>query len=146
MGECSLTNSLLLALLIVTHVLGEVAHFLINTQAREVARDLHFGEMGCFHNESLSEMNKNQNCSDYEVQDDCESEGCYWDYSGLGIEYQVLSGPAFVAIFSTSTVLLSVLSDKYSTAVPRPVFLGAGTSLLAAGCMLMNSVTSYWEL
>jgi len=147
MGDWTLRNTYLLTVMTMAHVLGEIAHFLINTSGREVARDLHFGELACFVNESHTGADSTINCSGIGSKDVCVSDPrCHWDYSGLGIEYQILSGPAFVAIFSTSAVLLSVFSDKYKDSIPRVVMVGAGTAVLASACMLMNSVNSYWEL
>ena len=46
---------------------------------------------------------------------------------------KVLAGPAFIAVFSVSGVLLSVLSDKLSTAVSRVVLVGLGAATFSAG-------------
>jgi len=139
MGDWTLRNTYLLTVMTMAHVLGEIAHFLINTSGREVARDLHFGELACFVNESHTGAST-KNCSGIRSKDGCVSDPhCYWDYSGLGIEYQILSGPAFVAIFSTSAVLLSVFSDKYKDSIPRVVMVGAGTAVLASGLPLAGT-------
>lgn len=37
---------------------------------------------------------------------------CEWGYNGLGIDYQVLAGPAFMAVFTVVGVLLGVVADK----------------------------------
>eukprot|EP00092_Neocalanus_flemingeri_P023794 GFUD01025816.1.p1 GENE.GFUD01025816.1~~GFUD01025816.1.p1 ORF type:complete len:490 (+),score=57.14 GFUD01025816.1:40-1509(+) len=149
MGGWNLRNSYYLALMTVAHVLGEIAHFLINASAREVARDLQFGELACFFNASSSDQTvlDNNNCSEIPSKDVCENIGsCSWDYSGLGIEYQILAGPAFVAIFSFSSVLLAVFSDQHKHSIPRTVILGAGTAVLSSACLLMSCVDSYWQL
>ena len=78
---------------------------------------------------------------------------------------KVLAGPAFIAVFSVSGVLLSVLSDKLSTAVSRVVLVGLGAATFSAGnityhpyhlifhynhhfsaCVLMGFTSSYWQL
>lgn len=46
---------------------------------------------------------------------------------------KVLAGPAFIAVFSVSGVLLSILSDKLSTAVSRVVLVGLGAATFSAG-------------
>ena len=74
---------------------------------------------------------------------------CSWEYSGLGIEYQVsegfliiayfhfllqiLAGPAFVAVFSVSGVFISVLSDKLKARVSRVILVGSGAAVFSAG-------------
>ena len=45
----------------------------------------------------------------------------------------MLAGPAFIAVFSVSGVLLSVLSDKLSDAVSRVVLVGLGAATFSAG-------------
>lgn len=37
---------------------------------------------------------------------------CEWGYNGLGIDYQVLAGPAFMAVFTVVGVILGVVADK----------------------------------
>ena len=37
---------------------------------------------------------------------------CMWEYSGRGIEYQVIAGPVFVVIFTFSGVIMGFLGDK----------------------------------
>lgn len=37
---------------------------------------------------------------------------CEWGYNGLGIDYQVLAGPAFMAVFTVVGVILGVIADK----------------------------------
>lgn len=77
---------------------------------------------------------------------------------------KVLAGPAFIAVFSVSGVLLSILSDKLSTAVSRVVLVGLGAAIFSAGnityryhltlhynhhfsaCVLMGFTSSYWQL
>ena len=71
----------------VAYIVGEVAHFLINTTGRAVAREIHFGESACFPPGNESKVVTN--CSAVEEQEECEAKGCSWDYSGLGLEYQV---------------------------------------------------------
>ena len=39
---------------------------------------------------------------------------CAWNYSGLGVQYQVLAGAAFIAIFTTAGIFIAMLSDRYN--------------------------------
>jgi len=150
MGDWTLKNSYYLTLMTSAYVIGEIAHFLINTTAREVARDVHFGDKSCFFNETSSDPSENKsnnNCSQIKDQKDCSgTEYCSWEYSGLGIEYQILAGPAFVAVFSVSGVLISVLSDKLKASVSRVLLVGIGTAAFSSACLLMGFADSYWQL
>ncbi len=61
-------------------------------------------------------------CKDIENEVECETaidevtgdKYCYWDYSGQGIEYQILAGPIFVVIMSVSGVIIGFFGDKVS--------------------------------
>ena len=113
-----------LALMTVAYITGEVAHFLINTTGRAVAREVHFGELACF--PSTNSTTNSTECAAAGSEEACSRLGCSWDYSGLGLEYQLLAGPAFVAVFSVSAVVLAVASDRLAS-VPR-------TKVRAWGC------------
>ena len=73
----------------------------------------------------------------------CESEPqCHWDYTGLGIQYQALAGPAFTAVFAVSGIVLGLLSDIY----PRTLILGAAVIVFSLSTVLMGAATEYWHL
>jgi len=150
MGDWSFKNCYYLALMTSAYIIGEISHFLINTTGREVARDVHFGDKSCFFNDSSTGQNGNKtsnNCSKIKDQKECTAEEyCSWEYSGLGIEYQILAGPAFVAVFSVSGVLISILSDKLKASVSRVLLVGIGTAVFSSACMLMGFADSYWQL
>ena len=45
----------------------------------------------------------------------CQSSpDCNWDYTGLGIEYQILAGPSFIGVFTVSGVMIGLLGDWIS--------------------------------
>ena len=48
---------------------------------------------------------------------DGEEAQCDWNYSGQGLEYQILAGPIFVVIFTISGVIMGFLGDKFSRLV-----------------------------
>ena len=87
-GAWSWNRSYSLVLMTVSYIVGEVAHFLINTTGRAVAREIHFGDLACF--PAGNQSKTNDNCTAVEGQPECQERGCVWDYSGLGFEYQVL--------------------------------------------------------
>ena len=47
--------------------------------------------------------------------------------------FQILAGPAFVAVFSVSGVFISVLSDKLKASVSRVILVGCGAAVFSAG-------------
>ncbi len=38
-------------------------------------------------------------------ENETSSSLCKWDYSGLGMDYQLLAGPSFMAVFTVAGVL-----------------------------------------
>ena len=79
-------NTYYLSLLTCSYIIGEIAHFLINTTAREVARDIHFGDKECFPNSTKTDNNCTLNKDEVTCQQDSK---CFWSFSGDGYEYQV---------------------------------------------------------
>ena len=39
---------------------------------------------------------------------------CEWNFAGSGLQYQLLAGPAFIAIFTVSGIILGLLGDLYN--------------------------------
>jgi MFS family permease len=141
----TISKGLFLAYMSLSYIIGEIAHFLINTTSREVARDVHFGDKSCFPNKTRAdEVNSTVSCTGYN-ETTCTDE-CYWEYSGSGYEYQILAGPAFIGVFTVSAMLLAVLSDFLHDKLSRTVLLAAGTFTFSAACILMGMSTQYWHL
>ena len=99
MGDMTVSKLYFLSLMTLSYIVGELTHFLINTTSREVAREVEFGEKSCFLNKSyVSEKEPDLfDCPESKNETHCGAEKhCYWEYSGLGIQYQVLaSGVVF---------------------------------------------------
>ena len=55
------------------------------------------------------------------------------------IYLQILAGPAFVAVFSVSGVLISVLSDKLKASVSRVLLVGIGTAVFSSGILYFKA-------
>ena len=94
MGDLTVSKLYFLSLMTLSYIVGELTHFLINTTSREVAREVEFGEKSCFANGSFvrntEEDEEEFDCTESKNETDCVSEKhCYWEYSGLGIQYQV---------------------------------------------------------
>lgn len=39
---------------------------------------------------------------------------CEWNYNGLGFEYQLLAGPAFIAVYSIVGIFFGMAADKFN--------------------------------
>ena len=68
--------------------------------------------------------------------------GCRWDYTGLGLDYQLLAGPSFIAVFTVSGVVLGVAADL----VARTRLLGVCVLIFSAATMATGAATEYWHL
>jgi len=67
---------------------------------------------------------------------------CEWDYNGLGLDYQILAGPSYIAVFTVAGIFLGVAADRYN----RVVMLSACTLIFSVATVLMGAVNQYWEL
>ena len=92
MEGCTGGKVYFLGLITVSYIIGEIAHFLINTTSREVARELHYGDQACYRNATArpAAAYTSFDCPGLKEEAECrDHEECTWDYSGLGIDYQV---------------------------------------------------------
>eukprot|EP00092_Neocalanus_flemingeri_P010484 GFUD01011295.1.p1 GENE.GFUD01011295.1~~GFUD01011295.1.p1 ORF type:complete len:473 (+),score=126.28 GFUD01011295.1:388-1806(+) len=151
MGDMTVSKLYFLSLMTLSYIVGELTHFLINTTSREVAREVEFGEKSCFVNGSFvtdeEEDKERFDCSESKNETQCGSEKhCYWEYSGLGIQYQVLAGPSFILVFIFSAVFLAILSDWLYDKLSRTLMLSVGTATFSTACLLMGLAGQYWQL
>jgi len=131
-----------LALLTLSFMVGEVAHFLPTVTSKALANSIGFGDMACYSNMSNIHAATTP-CSGFKTREGCgEQAGCVWMFSGEGWEYQVLAGPAFIITFTISGVLMGFLADRVS----RPRLLGACVALFSSCCALIGFATHYWQL
>ena len=56
--------------------------------------------------------------------------------------HQVLVGPAFVATFSTTLLVMGVAADNFN----RPLVFAIGTLIFSVSCLLMGFADQYWHL
>lgn len=154
-------NTVTLATLTLSFVVGEVCHFLIVALSRDVARDVGFGTMRCYDNQA--EGNSRESCQAFEEEQRCKkvvnSNGnttkmfhscngagngtaCSWLHDGQGVEYQVLAGPIFVVIYTASGVLMGLLGDHAS----RPALLSGCIAVFSLSSGLTAFATQYWHL
>ena len=126
---CELRAHYSLALLTVSYLVGEMGHFLLGATSRAMARQLEYGDQACF-------------CDDQLEQEECLEAGCDWDYTGRGMDYQVLAGPTFILVFSVSGLLFGLAADYTN----RMRLLGGAVCLFSSAILLTSVSTSYWEL
>lgn len=67
---------------------------------------------------------------------------CEWNYNGLGLDYQILAGPSFIAVFTVVGVILGIIADKYN----RVKLLAVCTLVFSIAIILMGAVKEYWQL
>lgn len=150
MEGCSWKKAYFLGLMSCSYIVGEIAHFLINTTNREVAREIGFGDQACFLNTTRKgELGPNGTdpCPALKNQTVCVTNDlCNWDYNGLGMEYQVLAGPAFIGVFTVAAIILAVISDWLYDRLSRPYLLSGGTLTFSIACLLMGFASEYWQL
>jgi len=133
--ESSLVHSCFaLALMTLGYIVGELSHFLIATTSKSVASDIHYGDQAC--------KGEPDECTDLSEEKCLLEPGCAWEYTGQGVEFQVLVGPAFVVTFTFSALLMGFLADNYS----RPKILSFGITVFSVACILMGFSQEFWHL
>ncbi len=162
--DWTLKNSYSLGLMTLGYVVGEIAHFLIVTSSRAVARgkfssfdleivwkqrhfsEIRFGDKSCY----AKDPDVDDNCVPKSNQTICEADSkCTWEYNGSGLQYQILAGPAFIAMFTLSSLVSGLTSDKIAGInrwIGRQSLMAAGVLLFSLSLFLMGLSTSYWQL
>ena len=67
---------------------------------------------------------------------------CEWEYNGLGLDYQILAGPSFIAVFTVVGVFFGIVADRWN----RIRMLTICTIIFAIAIFLMGAVTEFWHL
>ncbi|KAK0079063.1 hypothetical protein PV325_001784 [Microctonus aethiopoides] len=138
-----------LAIVSIGYVLGELGHYLIGVTSKATAEDLHYGDISCQLNTtkySLIQLpvqceaaNNSDHCLSLELNG---TNYCEWNYNGLGLDYQILAGPSFIAVFTVVGVILGIIADKYN----RVKLLAVCTLVFSIAIILMGAVKEYWQL
>ncbi|XP_078495077.1 cis,cis-muconate transport protein-like [Ciona intestinalis] len=85
-----------------------------------MAQDVHFGDVGCVTYDVMVETSASVRCAEIKNSTWCGNitqngtRYCEWNYTGQGIEYQVLAGPVFIAIFTVMGLVNGILGDRYN--------------------------------
>lgn len=67
---------------------------------------------------------------------------CEWNYNGLGLDYQILAGPCYIAVFTVFGVIAGIAADRFN----RVFLLTICTAIFSVAVILMGTVSNYWEL
>jgi hypothetical protein len=107
--------------------------------------DIHFGDKAC-----SAKGNETFDCHPIKDETDClANDKCEWNYSGSGLQYQLLAGPAFIAVFTISSLFSGIISDRivgYNAWIGRQTLMAAGVITFSVSLFLMGLSTSYWQL
>ena len=131
----SLHSHYILGLLTLSYLLGELGHFLLGSTSRPMSRELEYGDQACL---------GPPDCAGQQTEETCLAAGphCDWNYTGLGLDYQLLAGPTFITVFSVSGVLFGLAADL----THRPRLLGAAVITFSSALLVTSQAGSYWEL
>ncbi|XP_037084218.1 probable sphingolipid transporter spinster homolog 1 [Pollicipes pollicipes] len=132
-----------LALMTATYITGELSHFLPGIVSRKMAQEIHYGDIGCVERDGVTEavvecytLTDNSSCTE-------RSQGtCEWTYTGLGFQYQLLAGPAFIGVFTVAGLVFGALADSFN----RQRLLAFSLLLLTVSTLMMGFSTQYWHL
>ncbi|XP_015121157.1 uncharacterized protein LOC107043949 [Diachasma alloeum] len=138
-----------LAIVSIGYVLGELGHYMIGVTSKATAEDLHYGDVSCQLNTSAYSLlelpvqceaaNNSDYCLSLEING---TRYCEWNYNGLGLDYQILAGPSFIAVFTIVGVILGIVADRYN----RVKTLAVCTLIFSIAIILMGMVKEYWQL
>ncbi|CAG9853594.1 unnamed protein product [Phyllotreta striolata] len=138
-----------LAIVSIGYICGELGHYLIGVTSKAIAEDLHFGDIACQLNLTdvylsdlpvkCSEANSSEVCATFTLNG---TRYCEWTYNGLGIDYQVLAGPSFIAVFTIVGVVMGFLADKFH----RVRLLSICTVVFGVAIVISGGVKEFWQL
>ncbi|KMQ94409.1 protein spinster 1-like protein [Lasius niger] len=138
-----------LAILSIGYVLAELGHFVIGVTSKEIAKDLHYGDISCqFNSTTLWLVDLPVQCETAKNSTYCESlelngsHYCEWNYNGLGLDYQILAGPSFIAVYTIVGIILGIAADRYN----RVRLLTVCTLVFSVAIFLSGAVKEYWQL
>jgi MFS family permease len=72
------------------------------------------------------------------------SDGCTWNHTATGIEYEVLAGPAFTLVFTLVALPLGMLAS--STRVNRKLAIAVCVGLWSAMTLASSFSQTFWQL
>ncbi|CAH0773939.1 unnamed protein product [Bemisia tabaci] len=148
-----LYNPYVLTVLTLGYLTSEMGHFMIGVTSKATATDTHYGDIACQYNmsDSFQEFNFTlfSNCDAAKTEEACANltldDGtryCEFAHNGKGVDYQIIAGPSFIAVYSIVGIFFGILADKYNrVALCAVCFLIIGVSFALTG-----AATSFWQL
>lgn len=146
-----LYNGYVLTILTLGYLCSELGHFLIGVTSKATATDVHYGDIKC----QLNKTKPHFNLTLFEYCDTASNEeACYqlllddgqpyceWNYNGLGLDYQFLAGPSFIAVYTIVGVVLGIAADRYN----RSRLLAISMLISSLSVILMGATDHYWQL
>jgi MFS family permease len=73
-----------------------------------------------------------------------EDAECSWEYTGLGMDYQLLVGPAFMAVFTVGSILWGLVADRED--IDRLHLLVVSSLTFSTALVLTAFAQTYWQL
>jgi MFS family permease len=77
-----------------------------------------------------------------QLQNSSSVPGCMWEYNGLGLEYQILAGPSFIAVYAVAGLGWGYLADKYN----RVNYLSLATLIFSVSIAGTAFANKYWHV
>lgn len=140
-----------LFLLLLTYLFNQLDRYALAICTREMAQEIHYGDMGCLQLTNVSEsIIGNIDCSSKQNEESCnaavgtdnKTHICYYDYTGLGFEYQLLAGPVFIVVYTISGIILGYAADISN----RKNILGICLAIWSTVTVLTGFAQEYWHL
>ncbi|XP_014259873.1 uncharacterized protein LOC106672735 [Cimex lectularius] len=140
-----------LVILTLGYLTAELGHFLIGVTSKATATDLRYGDIVCQHNFTEEQYNftladncnaalNESSCLALELEDG--QKYCEWGRNGLGIEYQIVAGPSFIAVYTIAGVFLGIAADKYR----RIPMIAISVLVCGISVLLIGASQEYWQL
>ncbi|XP_043210577.1 protein spinster homolog 1-like [Amphibalanus amphitrite] len=153
-GPCALLRQspyslYVLLLLMAAYLLSKMDRYMLAVVARPSAQEIHFGDRGCLLNVSAESSltaadcaNATDSLSCVTLADRAGVAGCSWDYTGTGLQYDLLAGPVFTLVFTVAGLPLGLAADRCN----RKLLLCACLLVWAVCVLLTGLAQRYWQL
>eukprot|EP00118_Oscarella_pearsei_P026568 m.819 g.819 ORF g.819 m.819 type:complete len:526 (+) comp4955_c0_seq1:3-1580(+) len=133
-----------LLILVVIYAFNSTDRFILGVTSAELAQTLKYGDLGCLKGEEAN-SSVGKGCKSRANRSQCElSQYCQWNYTGQGIEYQILAGPTFIVVFSISALIFGIAVEVKE--FNRKNVLAVFAFLWSLVTLVMSFVTQYWQL
>eukprot|EP00049_Salpingoeca_infusionum_P001038 m.44532 g.44532 ORF g.44532 m.44532 type:complete len:500 (+) comp10838_c0_seq2:443-1942(+) len=128
----------ILIVLLFVYLTNQLDRYLLGIVSTQTAQALHYGDQGCL---KLNQSNP-FDCAKFTNESTCPSLHCQWNYTGSGMEYQLLAGPAFTVIYTFAGIPISAFAARCNRKYMLTVFVAVWSIMTL--CMGLSQ--KYWEL